>query len=75
VKRLTYTLLTSDESAAEDMVERLQARVSNLSGVRLERSADTLGTLWEAISKGKAVAVDKEPKTIPSVSLSRRRFI
>jgi len=75
VKQLIYTLLTSSSDVAEDMVERLQARVSSLSGVRLERSADTLGTLWEGISKGKAVAVDKEPSAIPSVSLSRRRFI
>ena len=75
VKQLIYTLLTSDDNAAEDMVERLQARVSSLSGVRLERSADTLGTLWGGISKGEAVVVEKEPCTIPSVSLSHRQCI
>ena len=75
MKQLICTLLTSDDSVAEDMVERLQTRVSTLSGVRLERSAETLGILWEGVSKGRAVAVDKEPSAITSVSLSRRRFI
>jgi len=75
VKQLIYTLLSSDDSAAEDMMERLQVRVSSLSGVRLERSADALGVLWEGISKGKAVAVDKELSIVPPVSLCRRRFI
>ena len=75
MKQLIYTLLTVDDKATADMVKRLQVRVSSLSGVRLERSADTLGALWEGISKGKAAAVEKEQSAIPSVSLGRRRFI
>ena len=75
VKQLICTLLTSDDSVAEDMIERLHAKVSGLSGVRLERSADTLGTLWEGVSKGKAMAVEKESNAIPSVSLRCPRFI
>jgi len=76
VKQLIRTLLTSEGSAAEDMIERLQAKVSSLSGVRLERSADTLGSLWEGISKGKAVGppVEKESSPIPIVSLGHPRF-
>lgn len=75
MKQLIYTLLNSDDDATEDMIERLQAKVSSLSGVRLERSADTLGTLWEGISKGKAVAVEKESSIAQSVSLHDPRFI
>jgi len=76
VKQLIRTLLTSEDSAAEDMIEQLQAKVSSLSGVRLERSADTLGALWEGISKGKVAGppVEKESSPIPIVSLGRPRF-
>lgn len=69
VKHLAYILLTSDDSTSEDVIKRLQAKLLTLSGVRLERSADTLGTLWEELSKAKAVAVEKESSTTLCVSL------
>jgi len=76
VKQLVRTLLTSEGGAAEDAIGRLQAKISSLSGIRLERSADTLGALWEGISRGKTVGppVKKESSPIPTVSFSSPRF-
>ena len=75
VKKLVYILLTSDDSVSEDLIKRLQEKLSSLSGARLERSTDTLGTLWEELSKAKVVAVGKEPSTISPVSLRCPRSI
>ena len=69
VKQLVYIILTSDASTSEDIHKRLQSKLSSLSGVRLQRSADTLEMLWGELSKGKSVAAKKEPGTIPSVRL------
>jgi len=68
VKQLAYNLLTSDDSASEDLIKRLQEKLSSLSGLRLQRSVDALETLWEELSKSKAVAVEKGPSAISPVS-------
>ena len=75
VKRLVYTLLTSDDSASEDIIKRLQGKLSTLSGVRLARSADTLGTLWEELSKARAEPAEKGPSIISSVRIRCPPFI
>jgi len=75
VKRLVHTLLTSDDSTSEDIIKRLQEKLSTLTGARLARSADTLGTLWEELSKARADPMEKGPSTISSVSTRCPRFI
>ena len=70
VKQLVYIILTSDDGTSEDVIKRLQEKLSTLSGVRLARSADTLGTLWEELSKARTDPVEKEPSTTSSVSIS-----
>ncbi|KAF9779896.1 hypothetical protein BJ322DRAFT_349753 [Thelephora terrestris] len=55
------------QGASEDTIKRLQEKLSNLSGVRLERSADTLGILWEKLSKSEPFTVEKEQNTGPSI--------
>lgn len=75
VKQLVRVLLTSDDSTSEDVMNRLQAKLASLSGVRLERSADAMGMFWNGLSKGKVVAVEKEPSTIPPVRLLRPQVI
>jgi hypothetical protein len=75
IKQLVHNLLTSEKAASEDNIKRLQEKLSSLSGVRLERSADTLGILWEKLSKSESFTVEKELNTGPSVSLySLTRF-
>ena len=49
-------------------MKRLQEKLSTLSGVRLERSADTLGTLWDELSKARGDPVEMEPSTTSPVS-------
>ena len=75
IRRLVYTLLTSDDSTSEDTIKRLQEKLSTLSGVRLARSADTLGMLWEELSKARADPAEKEPSTTSPVSIHCPRFI
>lgn len=76
VQRLVYLILTSDDSTSEDIIKRLRAKLSTLSGVRLERSADTLGMLWEELSKAKAVPVEKGPSIVSLVvSIRCPRFV
>lgn len=75
VKHLVYVLLTSDDSTSEDIIKRLQAKLLRLSGVRLERSADTLGTLWEVLSKAEASGAEKEPSATSHVRPRCSHFI
>lgn len=57
------------------MIKRLQEKLSSLSGVRLERSADALGMLWEELSKAKAVGMEEEQKTSSSASFRHPQFL
>ena len=75
IKQLVYILLTSDDGTSEDIIKRLQAKLLTLSGIRLAHSADTLGTLWEELSKAKTDPVERELSTFSPVSARYSRFI
>lgn len=51
--QLVYILLSSDDSTSEDVIKCLQENLRTLSGARLARSGDTLGTLWKEPSKAR----------------------